>query len=207
MPPIGGADGIAWSESDPPVTANAGLGYQAIQSVKTSARQVIAAEHNFASSGGDDQGYHLYGSARPYYGTQSAVSSSGSDGRIMLTSDTSRLFGVGSGGTVFLGGPTVLSLGTFPDSLPQRSVWVEEFGEGLLVTSSGSTTITFPNSGFSGVPYTNAFITATVAGIGGFLQAVNIDGASVIIQCNTVSGTFSLSAITFNWFSRGTRTL
>ena len=77
----------------------------------------------------------------------------------MWASDTSQFFHVGSGGTVLIGGPRVLSMGSFPGGAPpQRIQWAMEAGEGATTDSSGQTTITFPNSGFSGRPFTTLTI-------------------------------------------------
>ena len=108
---------IGWDESIPPITEQAGLGYARIQSDKTSTRQGLDAEHGWPSAGGLS-GFHRLGSARAFVGTQSRVSSSDTDGRLMVTSDSSRLFGVGSTGTVLLGAAAMLSMGSFPVATP-----------------------------------------------------------------------------------------
>src|SRR5690242_799191 len=118
---------ITWNESSPAGGDNAGLGAGEFRSLKTALRTALDAEHNFPAAGGD-AGAHRLGSGRPYVGLQSAVSSSGTDGRVMVTSDTSRFFHVGSGGTSFIGGPTVISAGSYPGTVPQRFIWVEEWG-------------------------------------------------------------------------------
>src|SRR3990167_7872946 len=108
MCPIGGSN-IGWDSTLPSDGESAGLGGDRIRSLKTSVQEALNNEHNFASGGGANTGYHLLGSARPYYGAQSLVSSSGSDARLMVTSDTSRLFHVGSVATSFIGGPAAIS--------------------------------------------------------------------------------------------------
>lgn len=142
---------FSWDESVPPITEAAGLGYARILSDKTSTRIALNDEHNFPAAGSANGGYHRYGSARPYFGTQSRVSSDGTDSRLMLTSDTSRLFGMTSAGTVFLGGQNVISAFTAPSTLPQRHIWVEEFGT-IPATGSSSSTVVY-SSAFSGIPY------------------------------------------------------
>lgn len=200
--PIGGANGIGWDENSPPDTESAGLGDDRIRSTKSSVRQTLDSEHNFPSTGGDSVGYHRFGSARPYYGAQSLVSSSGSDGRLMLTSDTSRLFAVGSGGTSFIGGATVISAGSFPGAVPQRHYWAFEFGLGRI-TNSASTTVSFPNSGFSGAPFV-------------FANIAQADVNSVFVQLGAIDATTFGADIydselgtgsngTFAWFSIGSR--
>lgn len=201
--PIGGSN-IAWNNSDPPDTESAGLGDDRIRSLKTSVQEGLDNEHNWPSGGGANTGYHRFGSARAYVGTQSLVSSSGSDGRIMLTSDTSRLFHVGSAGTSFIGGPTVISVGSYPGlAPPQRFIWVEEFGDGKTV--SGATQITIPNSGYSGNPFVflTAFNTNVVAQIM-TLAAVSPTQFTVRSSATDLVGN---STTTFFWRSIGTRTL
>jgi hypothetical protein len=171
------ANGIGWDENVPSDTESLGLGDDRIRSLKTSLRQGLDDEHNFPSSGGDNVGYHKYGSARPYFGTQSRVSSSGTNSRLMLTSDTSRLFGVGSGGTVLVGGSTVISIGTDSATAGGRHYWVEEVGTSATGASTGSVIITFPNSGFSGTPYT--FCSA---------YSNSDDGRNVTLTINPISG-------------------
>lgn len=205
MPTIGGIN-AGWDNTQPADTENAGLGDDRIRSMKTSVQQALDAEHNFPSGGGANTGYHVLGSARPYYGLQSAVSSSGSDGRLMLTSDTSRLFGVGSGGTVLLGGWGSLSVDTTTGiTWPQRAYWALEFG---LASSdaNGRLQVTFPNSGFSGVPLTQ------ITGRNGTnLVVANIDpvgasGSQFSAFVGDMAGVAVASA-SCAWFSIGSRTL
>lgn len=198
---------IGWNEGAPQDGDSAGLGDDEIRSLKTSVRIGLDGEHVWPSGGGD-AGVHRLGSARPYIGTQSLVSSTGSDGRLMHTSDTSRLFGVGSGGTTFLGGPTVLSAGSFPGgAAPQRYHWVMEFGEGK--TASGSTTIIIPNSGYSGVPFvqiTNK-ITNLVTDGGASIMWVSGVGFGSFIANSRLTNGVTTSSHSFCWHSIGTRVL
>lgn len=193
----------------PADTQSAGLGDDAIRSVKTTMQQVFNDEHNFPSAGGSVVGYHQYGSARPYYGTQSRVSSSGTDGRLMMTSDTSRLFGVGSGGTVFLGGSQSLSVGTDAATAPGRAHWVDEFGLGVT-GSNGSQEITIPNSGYSGFPFIQVtpFQHAT-AGLAStcILSVLTLTPSTFAVAAWETGSLQYQSGIQFFWQSRGTRTL
>lgn len=149
---------IGWSESAPQNGDNLGLGAQEFRSLKTAVRTGLDAEHVWPSTGGD-AGVHRLGSARAFVGTESAVSSSGTDGRLMIASNTSRLFGVGSGGTMLLGGAAVAllasgggALDTFGASaLPQTHYWAIQSTFSVL-RSQGTCKITYANSGFSGVP-------------------------------------------------------
>src|SRR2546426_7884040 len=118
---------LLWAEGAPADVDSAGVGAAEIRSLKTSIRNGMAEEHIWPSASGGNFGVHLLGSARPYYGAQSLVSSTGTDGRLMVTSDTSRLFHVGSAGTMFLGGQTTISATSVPG---QRFYWATEFGQG-----------------------------------------------------------------------------
>jgi len=193
---------IEWTEGDPAGSESLGLGDNRIRSLKTSVRVGLDAEHVWPSASGD-AGVHRLGSARPYYGAQSLVSSTGTDARLMQTSDTSRLFGVGSGGTSFLGGPTVISAGSFPGTVPQRAIWVEEFGQGKTV--SGLTIVSFPNSGFSTTPFVQvtAYNTNIVAQIM-TLTSVSATQFGVRSCATDLGGT---SSTTFFWRAIGQRTL
>src|SRR2546425_832342 len=118
---------LLWNENAPADTDSVGQGDDEIRSLKTSIRNGMAEEHIWPSASGGNFGVHLLGSARPYYGAQSLVSSTGTDGRLMVTSDTSRLFHVGSAGTMFLGSQRVLSAGSAPVG-GQNFYWIAEFG-------------------------------------------------------------------------------
>lgn len=195
---------IAWNESAPAGADSAGLGAQEFRSLKTAIRTALDAEHNYPSAGGD-AGAHRLGSGRPYVGTQSAVSSSGTDGRLMWTSDTSRLFHVGSGGTAFIGGSAVISAASFPGSVPQRSVWVEEWGEGKTA-SSGITTVSFPNSGFSDTPLVVATpVPSSILQSASFVVLGSIGATTFAAASYNTAGT--QSSVTFTWRAIGRRAL
>ena len=199
--PIGGSN-IGWSNSDPPDTESAGLGDDRIRSMKSSVQEALDNEHNFASGGGANTGYHRFGSARAYYGAQSLVSSSGSDARLMLTSDTSRLFHVGSAGTSFIGGATVLSVGSFPGGVPQRHYWAVEFGDSAT-GAGGAISISFPNSGFSGVPWIAISARTNVATI----MTIDAKTATSFQALSWLTDGSAAPIRSFDWFSVGTRVL
>ena len=205
MPTIGGIN-AGWDNTTPADTENAGQGDDRIRSAKTSIQQVLDAEHNFPAAGGANTGYHVLGSARPYYGLQSAVSSSGSDGRLMQTSDTSRLFHVGSGGTSFIGGATALLAGTYPGAVPQRHYWAFEIDEVTTDTQTADNVVTFSNSGYSGVPYI-ILTSRTTASIRPVLVGWrNKSTTTVNVFTRTDSGT-SATAVEVTCLSIGTRVL
>ena len=145
---------VVWNENTPSGPQSMNSGDDAMRSIKTALRTGLDDEHNWPAAGGSSFGYHRFGATRAFYGTQSQVSSSGTDSRLMMTSDTSRLFAVGSVSTVLLGTPTVLLMGSqTPIAPPQRAHWVAEAQ--LKVKDeidTVGTEVTFPNSGFSGIP-------------------------------------------------------
>lgn len=202
--PIGGSN-IAWDNTTPPDTESAGLGDDRIRSLKSSIQEGLNNEHNWSSGGGANTGYHLPGSARAFYATQSLVSSSGTDARLMQTSDTSRLFHVGSAGTSLIGGATIISAGSYPGTTPQRHYWALEFGEGVT-NSSGSSVVLIPNSGFSGIPFT--LVTQTNTPLVGSAKVLWV-GAMTATQFNVSSVNLSGSglATNFYWYSIGSRVL
>lgn len=192
--------------NSPADTASAGLGDDAIRSVKSTLQQVLADEHHFPSAGGASVGYHRFGSARVYHDEQSRVSSSGTDGRVMITSDTSRFFGVGSGGTVFIGGPGVVSIGSFPGgSTPQRHIWMEEIG--IALASDGSVAITIPNSGYSGLPFiwASLYTTTNPPPTDRNITVIAATASSFSVQVTDSVGGYATHA--FVWRSLGTRVL
>ena len=203
--PIGGFDGLGWDETVPSDSEAVSLGDDRIRSLKTSLRNALDAEHNWPSAGGNATGYHRLGSARVFVGAQSAVSSSGTEGRLMWASDTSRLFHVGSAGTAFIGGYTSISMGTTAGvSLPQRHIWQEEIG--LVTTgSSGSVTVTIPNSGYSGIPYIFCQPVCPVANAV-YASVFTVSGTEFIVSTVGTGGAFAGSQNVF-WRSLGTRVL
>lgn len=203
--PLGGTN-ILWNEAAPADTDSAGAGAAEIRSDKTSIRNAMGSEHFWPSGGGAGVGVHLLGSARPFYDVQSNVSSSGTDGRLLVTSDSSRLFHVGSAGTMFLGGQTSLSAGSQPVG-GQRFYWAVEFGAATM--DVGSTVVTFPNSGFSGIPFVQASVnTKYTAGSIAVPLIDNLTATTMVLRAVLpASGNIvSNSATTVFWLSIGTRT-
>lgn len=197
---------IGWDNATPAGTELESLGPTRIKSLKTSVQQALDAEHVFPTTGGAGTGAHRPGSAVAHYGTQSAVSSGDTNGKLMFTSDSSRLFGTPSNGTVFIGGATVISAGSFPGgAAPQRSHWVEEFGE-AITDAQGIVTITFPGSGFSGKPYvkTQLFVLNGIT-TGNWATPIAISKTAMDVVTRSSAG--SASAQSFFWFSTGTRAL
>lgn len=196
---------ISWSENAPADGDSAGLGAAEFRSLKTALRTAVNEEHVFPTSSGP-AGIHKLGSGRPYVGLQSAVSSSGTDGRLFHASDTSQLFGVGSGGTVFLGGPTVISAGSYPGAVPQRHQWVMEFGTGQT-GSNGSVTISIPNSGYSGLPVVVVSDVRTPSTIVGTILQVAVKTPTDFRVGSFTTAGLGVGLRTFDWMSMGSRVL
>lgn len=201
----GSGIGALWNEAAPAETDVADAA--PIRSIETSLRNILAVEHNFPSATGPNFGYHLLGSCRAFVDVESNVSSAGTDGRLMITSDTSRFFHVGSTGTMFLGGQNVISAGSQPPG-GQKFYWAEEFG--VVGALTNSQTITFPNSGFSGVPFIFVSIWTSVPGPanGEIYATVFSPTATTFITAMFQGGSFvSNSASSIFWRSIGTRVL
>ena len=198
---------IGWN-AQPSDTDSAGLGDDVIRSLKTSLQIGLSGEHTWPSAGGD-AGVHLLGSARAFVAAQSLVSSSGTDGRLMFASDSSRFFHVGSGGSSYIGSPYVLEIFPHPSvAAPTREIWAEEHGVGYMPAGSTSTTIAF--TGFNGIPII-VQSTWTDGGAGDvsaikatFLRSV---GQTSFILTSAQGDGASMSNFSFFWRSMGTRTL
>lgn len=116
------------------VSAGAG----AIRSFKTTFQSAFSQEH-WVPEGSGPAGAHKAGSARAYVGTASQISSSDTPGRVMYTSDTSRLYYVGSEGTNYIGGRQAvegggtLSLSSRWQLLTGTSIQTLPIGAGALL--------------------------------------------------------------------------
>ena len=195
---------LLWNESAPADTDNAGQGDDEIRSLKTSIRNGLAAEHVWPSNTGSGFGVHALGSARAFYDVESNVSSSGTDGRLFVASDTSRFFHAGSGGTMLLGGQNAILGGGQPTG-GQGFYWASEFG--AVFSSTTTTTIVFNNSGFSGVPIVTMSI-VTSAAVGGIVgQITSVTATQFTVQGFIVNTGTNTSKFTIMYQSIGTRVL
>src|SRR5437660_7085658 len=174
---------LLWNENAPAETDIADAA--PIRSLETSLRNGLAVEHNWPNASAPNFGYHLLGSARAYYDTQSNASSSGTDGRLLVASDTSRLFHVGSGGTMYLGDARALSVGSVPVG-GQRFYWATEFGI-AQTAANGHLTVAYGNSGYSGNPFVMVAVQDTAASSLPFF--VNLQG---------IPGPLTFAVETFN---------
>lgn len=205
--PLGGVN-AGFDESVPADSENAGLGAQRIRSLETTLQQVLDSEHNFPASGGPNTGYHRLGSARVFVGTQSTVSSAGTDGRLQVTSDTSRLFHVGSGGTMLLGGATSVLVAGGGAALdqPQRTYWAEEWGQ---VGNAGSSQAVSFTSAYSGIPTVTFSLQSagngSSIGLLGWLSTVGTAGFTLEAR-QYVAGVLGVASHhTILWRSLGSR--
>ena len=107
---------IAWDEAAPANTDNAGTGDDVLRSLKTNIAGGLSQSMYWPGTGGGSTasaGQMKPGAARTFFAAQSLVSAN-SDGCLMVASDTSRLFGVGSTGSTFFGGARSIEHATLP---------------------------------------------------------------------------------------------
>lgn len=211
---IGGANIGTWNEAVPAGSESVGLGDDRIRSIKTQTRTGLDSEHFWDSSGGT-VGVHRAGSARVFYGTESQVSASGltsitsyHEGRLMQTSDTSRLFGVGPGGKAMLGaGPLSLSMQTsVAGMLGENQLYYWAMDAGFVLSQQSTHNVLF-NSSYSGIPI-------VVVSIGTQVIGSNDPGRCWKFDTIGVSGFSGQIVLTENgdaatagimWYSIGTR--
>ncbi len=160
MGDIGGLN-TGWDNTTPAAGDNSGLGDDHFRSIKTSLQEILDTEHDFTTTGGTLTGMHRHGSALPYVGPQSSVSSADTLGRLFLTSDTSRLFALGdasSRGTIYLGGVNSVENtarhhdvdGTTNDTGARNLIWAQESGLENII--NGGASITF-DTAYGAIPH------------------------------------------------------
>lgn len=211
---------IAWDEAAPAGSESIGQGDNRIRSLKTDLRTGLDAEHIWPTSGPANAGAHRAGSARAFYGTQSQVSSSDTAGRIMITSNTSRLMSVASisDSSVFMlgAGPLTPSFGSW---LPV-SYGTANQTKGIAMeagTSPGSDTVaqhvvTFA-SAFDAAPFmlfnpvrSNESDTGSHAHFNA--ASITASGFSgVVVEDANGGGVSARTATTVHWLAIGTRNL
>lgn len=191
-----GGTSIGWNENAPAATDPAGSGDDEIRSVKSNLRGALDSEHYWPIAGGAAVGYHRYGSARPYVGAASAVSSDGTDGRLLFSS-TDSSFWYGSATSVSLiGGANVL---VAPSGMSLTNRHANLVQSGIAFSAAGASVTTFPSS-YSGVPTLFLQALSTTPTI---MRVVTQSGQSFrAIGTDTAGGT--VSNLTFYWMSMGT---
>lgn len=170
---------IAWDEAQPSNTSNAGLADDELRSLKSALATGLGTDLFWPGSGGGSAasaGEMRPGKARAYFGTESQVSGVTS-GALMVTSDTSRLFGLTSGGTVFLGSSRAVEYARFtgPNSRTVICSGVDAIGSIAFGVEYDITPVVILSAETSastvGVPYmssvTRARVTVDVKRVGG----------------------------------------
>lgn len=113
---------IGWNESAPADADNAGTADDQLRSLKTAIRTGLEdAMYWQDGSSLASAGQMKPGKARAFFDVQSRVSGN-TDGCLMITSDTSRLFAVPSGASLFLGSARVIENALLPVG---ESRWVQ----------------------------------------------------------------------------------
>ncbi len=144
-------------------------------------------------------GQMIPGAARAFFDVQSRVSAN-SDGCLMQTSDTSRLFGVNSNGTMFLGGAFTLEQAVHPGANTAR--WV---------LASGTTTGSLISFGvtYNGLPAVTVSLQTTVTsgstiGVPVMISVTPTTATPVVY--NLAGAQFGVGTWLFHWQSLGTVT-
>ena len=221
-----GGVAITWDENDPADADLVGLGAGDIRSTKTNLRGALDSEHHFAAAGGTS-GAHRKGSAVAFHGAASAVSSSDTEGRLMITSDTSRLYHVASSITMYMGGRAVpeaalvmndrLVPSTYTSTVTQA--WAMECGAGQIPVGSANTAITLQHTYIRAAAVFNPAIASGSPGWASYtVQAVNpataagsFTGATMTVYSMNAAGNnealTSGSTLDFTYMVMGFRAL
>lgn len=187
---------IGWSETAPSDSSAANLADDELRSLKSNLAGGLANAVYWPGTGGSSlasAGQPLPGAWRAYYGAQSLVSAY-ADGAMYVTSDTSRLFGVGSGGTMLLGSARVVENAVWPGT---KARWVQAEG-------------TFSGTGSAGFGVT--YDVAPVVTIGVFSASTTVIPVITSLSVGTVGVTGyrldggAASGFTIHWRSLGTVT-
>lgn len=209
---LGGIN-AGYDTSDPADSKNAGLGAGDIRSFKTNIQGALDNEHQFPASGGS-MGGHRLGSARAFLGAASAISSSDTDGRLMLTSDTSRLYHVGSAVTQFLGGRFALEFSASGASIAGTAtaskvsqVMKMEAGQFTMPNASTGTTMNLQHAYIAGtvVAQCTAVYNGSFVTLGGFPVPQISSGSQIIVFNYNAAGVPSTSSASYtvNYFIVG----
>ena len=215
-----------WDENDPADADLVGLGAGDIRSTKTNLRGALDSEHHFASAGGAGMGAHRKGSGMAFYGAASAVSSSDTEGRLMITSDTSRLYHVASAVTMLLGSRQAVEAAyvmndrlvpsTYTSTVTQA--WAMECGSGRIPVGSGNTAITLQHTYLRGMaqfgpvgPYTASWVLFRPGNPAPSTDAATFTGATLTVySVNTAGANEDLTSgqtLDFSYMVMGFRAL
>ncbi len=220
---IGGLN-TGWDNTTPAAGDDSGLGDDHFRSIKTSLQEILDSEHDFTTTGGTKTGMHRHGSALPYVGVQSNVSSADTLGRFYFASDESRLYVLGdasSRGTIYIGGVNSVEhkgsgtgFSTGDDTGARNVIWVTQSGHTQLV--SGGITVVFTNTGgvaYNGIPVVTASIWTsgidpTLGAVTGWFGAITKTGFVYAgRQTAQVGGAPTASKGTVVWQSIGSVTI
>lgn len=127
---------IGWDNTTPASDGLVGQGDDILRSLKSNVQGALDAEHHFPSAGGA-AGAHRLGSARVFVGTSSQVSSADTSGRMMVTSDTSRLYNVSSGMSYPVGGRTYLEAQMYAQTTPRTLSTASRWQLSAMTTVAG----------------------------------------------------------------------
>lgn len=189
---------IGWDETSPADGSGANTGASAIRSLKSNLAGGLSGAIYWPGSGGASNasaGQPVPGAWRAFYGKQSTVSAY-ADGAMQVTSDTSRLFGVGSTGTMFLGSASALEHTTYPGTNVR---WVMASGVTVSSTSFAFGPV------YNGLPIVTFSVTTSgVTSVIGVLDSLTSSQARVIAY--NATGLPLGSATTVYWQSVGTVT-
>lgn len=156
-------------------------------------------------------------SATLLYGTESQVSAK-ANGVGMFTSDSSRFFGVPSGGTVLIGGVSTVLEGMFPSAVigvagtpPQTFYWASETS--VIRNAADGQSVLYPNSGFSDTPAVFVSVSSSrLTNAVGYLTATvtNSLPSGFSVRIYFTSGTPAIvatSVVSLHWHAIGPRVL
>lgn len=177
---------ITWDVTTPSGSSLVGQGPSVFTTMKSSLQSGLDAEHLWPDVGGY-AGVHRAGSARVFFGTASQVSSADTDGRLMLTSDTSRLYAVPNSQTSYLIGgrfvvhhhPVHNNFGSNLTSLVTQ-FWATETGQCSLPNGSSSTAITLKHTYLAGAHASVQM--ATTTGFLAHLSTASVAGATLTLS-------------------------
>ena len=202
-----GGSANTWNESTPADADLVGLGAGAIRSILTNLRGPLDSEHVFPTVGGSVSGIHRKGSAVAFVGTASQVSSTDTDGRLMLTSNTSRFYHVGSTLTQFIGGRFAVEAAPLNQTVASKlsQIWAIECGVASMATTSTTTTVTLQNTYVT--PGAVVVVTRAPSGDNANFVSVQPGVVTTTFQLNAHAyegtATEPTSAYSVNWIAMG----
>lgn len=204
---------IGWNENEPSDSSGANTGASEIRSLKSNLAGGLSGAIYWPGSGGASAasaGQPVPGAWRAFYGAQSLVSAY-ADGAMYVTSDTSRLFGIGSSGTMFIGGAQVVE-GPAPGA--QNARWVmaagvsangSAFSYGSVMSTTTGAAVLSPLT-YNGLPVvTFSLFTSALTVAVGYVQTLGT-GSALVQAVYNGGGAPPASSFSVYWQSFGTVT-